>query len=148
METGISIIQIVNWIGYFFPSLSTYLIVVCPVLISIIGALSIFSNILPGPGYEYPVPEKEDLEVEFGDTAKIIMILAKLSRLLTIYINKLFNTSFYKWFYIAVRHGSALTGYLKLAKTVRTIQLISPPDPFIPKSHHDNDNHPPDHPNK
>ena len=137
MESGLAILPFMNWIGYFFPSLSQYIEVVCPIIIVMFGAISIFSNILPKPGYLFMVPSEEDLCTELIDHPKAILRLAKLSRQITLIVNKGIQSTTYDHVYAFTKRCTWLLSYLKLSRNLNRIRKVDPPELYVPKAKKD-----------
>jgi len=98
MMTDVSIVQIIRWIVYFFPSVYDYAKIVAPILILFVSTTSVFMNIIPSPGQIYPVPSREDIELELKDKA-VIYRLTLFTRYITLKVNAVVKSRPYKWFY-------------------------------------------------
>lgn len=134
MGPGLSMLSILTWIDYFFPSLTVYTETIGPLVVVMFGIVSVFSDILPKPGYSFPIPDIEDLEVELMSVHRLIFFFSKIARRITLVVNKITNSNSYRGFYKGTKVISKMVGYLRLAKSVSKLQTIAPPDPFVPKS--------------
>jgi len=133
MDSGLGILSVFRWIEYFFPSLSGYLETIGPIVICVMGSTSIFYKLLPVPKYKYPVPEIDELTIALSDSSKSIILLAKMSRRITIFVNWWISTIIYKWFYVFSIFSGGFITHLKLMRAIQLLKKIKPPTPFISK---------------
>ena len=133
MGPGLGVLSIIGWIDYFFPSLTAYTTIIGPIAVLLFGAISVFSDILPEPGYTFPVPDLDDLKIELSSANRFVFIITRMARKLTIRVNWVIGTMVYRWFYKLTKLIASFINYMKLARTVNNLQTINPPEPFIPK---------------
>ena len=131
MGSGLTLIPILNWIDYLFPSLTTYTTTLGPLIVVLIGLASIFSNILPIPGMVYPVPDKLDIDIELQDSNILILYSAKVARVITIHINWIVSTTLYKGFFHSTKYTASIIVYMRLSKSLNALALISVPTTHV-----------------
>lgn len=90
---------IATWLAKQFPSLSEYVEYVGPVVVGLLTAIGIFTNLLPEPNTKYPVPDVTALETQLQGSGGFILKIAKWTRSLVIGINWFIATAVYAWFY-------------------------------------------------
>ncbi len=128
----LSIVSILRWIEYLFPSLSVYIDLIAPLIIMFVGIISIFTNILPEPGHQFHLPKREDLKLELKNFNRKVYYLAVLSRYLTIVINAFMRSWWYKTFYNSTGFVSLILRKFKLTYRNKTFSEIKVPDPITP----------------
>lgn len=127
--TDISIVQIIRWIVYFFPSFYDYVKMIAPIVILTVSISSVFMNIIPNPGQVYPVPCRKDIELELKDK-KFIFKLTLLTRWITIKVNYIICSRPYKWFYKSAEILSSIVNKIRGNKGIGKISTISKPKVF------------------
>lgn len=131
MGTDFGIVEVIQWVTYFFPSLSEYTTVLSPILVFIFSVVGVFSNILPEPGVTYPVPEISDIDSELKGRSRIIYRLTRIARWITIKVNAFICTSPYRWFHTGTTKVSHLIDRLKGGKKkVDGPTTITPIEPY------------------
>jgi hypothetical protein len=106
------VMMLASWLAKRFPSLQQYSEYVLPTFVFIATAFGIFTNMLPEPGHQYPVPDVAELEKEL-EGGGIIIRFAKFTRRVVITINWFLNTIVYSWFYTATNKISTFLPKLK-----------------------------------
>lgn len=99
MELDIGVVEIVRWITYIFPAFTEYTKIVTPIVIFTLSVSGVFFNILPKPGQIYHVPCLLDLKVEMKYLGRVVYILTRISRWVTIKINTFICSKMYLWLY-------------------------------------------------
>ena len=90
---------VASWVTYMFPSLAEYTQFVAPALMVLIGAIGVFTNLLPKPNHAFLVPDTTSLETELQGNANFILKIAKFTRTFTVIVNWFLATAVYSWFY-------------------------------------------------
>ena len=127
--TDVSIVQIIRWIVYFFPSFYDYAKIIAPILILSVSIAGVFMNIIPSPGQIYPVPSIEDIEIELKDK-KLIYKLTLLTRNITLKINYVIESKPYKWFYKIASFIYRIVNKIKGNSSKKTDISITKPQVF------------------
>lgn len=125
-----NIVELMNWLSIVFPSLAQYSKVMMPMILAVIGIISVFSNILPKPGEHYPFPSMEDLDIELKGSGRFTYITAKVSRSVTIMINKIIDTRCYWLFYKITKFCSVVIKKIKGQVSEEEAVDISTPKPY------------------
>lgn len=127
--TDVSVVQVIRWITYFFPSFYDYAKIIAPITILFVSIASVFMNIIPNPGQVYPVPCAYDIELELKDR-KLIYRLTLLTRFITLKINYIICSRPYKWFYKSAEFLSFIVSKIKGNKFKNNESVISKPEVF------------------
>lgn len=130
MGADLGIIEIVHWVTVLFPSLSEYAKIITPLFVITVSVIGIFSNILPEPGDTYPVPCLTDIDSELKGHGRIIYRLTRISRQVTILMNKVICTKPYKWFYYTTVFCSTIITHLRGGELKSKFKPITKPKPY------------------
>lgn len=130
MGANPNIVELMNWLSLVFPSLAQYSKVMMPMIIAIIGVISVFSNILPKPGELYPLPTLEDLEIEMKGNGRFTYATAKISRSITIFVNKIIATKCYDYFFKITKFCSIVIKKVKGQAGEEKAVGITTPKPY------------------
>ena len=130
MGPDLGIIEIVHWVTIMFPSLSEYTKIITPILVFTVSVIGIFSNILPEPGKTYPIPDIDDLDTELKDQGRIVYRLTRISRSVTIRVNKIISSTPYKWFHKTTTFCSNMINRLRGRGMKSSIMKITKPKPY------------------
>lgn len=139
MGPDLGMVELIRWISMMFPSMSEYTTIFTPIFIVGVTIMNMFSNILPEPGTTYPVPSVRDIDAELKDKGRIVYRLIRLSRWLTINVNRLVSTRFYRWFYKSTKACAKILLRIKGGNSGK-IRAITKPKPFKVKPFHRKDN--------
>jgi hypothetical protein len=131
MGQDFGIIDLINWLSLVFPSLTQYSKVIMPMIITGVGIISIFSNILPKPGEHYPIPPIEDLDVELKGKGRVTYVMVRVTRFITITFNRFIDTWLYKAFFNMTNFCSVLIKKFKGHATNEEAVEISTPKPYV-----------------
>jgi len=131
MGQDFGIIDLINWLSLVFPSLTQYSKVIMPLIITGIGIISIFSNILPKPGEHYPIPPLDDLDVELKGKGRITYFMVRVTRFITISFNKFIDTRLYKIFFNTTSFCSVVIKKLKGHAATEEAVEITTPKPYV-----------------
>ena len=132
MGSMLGIMPFINWINYFFPSLTDYTHFIAPLVMVFVGLFSISSRILPHPGHLFDVPDVDAIEAELGKGNPFILFATKMTRVISVGINRLLSSKSYAVVYNVVQR---LKVNFRLKKNLRN-GGISLPEKYIP---HDED---------
>jgi hypothetical protein len=130
MGPDLGIIEIINWVTYLFPSFSVYIKILAPIFILGVSVIGIFSNILPLPMETYPVPSLEDINTELKGKGVFVYRFTRLSRRVTITINRIICGKSYKCFYNCTDKCSTIISYVRGSGKKAVFKKFTPPKPF------------------
>lgn len=130
MGADFNIVDLMNWLSLVFPSLAQYSKVIMPLIVTAVGIISIFSNILPKPGEHYPIPPMADLDIELKGSGRVIYVMVRTTRCITKLFNRFIDTWLYRVFYKTTSFCSVLIRKFKGQVTNEEAVEITTPKPY------------------
>lgn len=132
MGSWITMMPVINWVNYFFPSLTDYTHIIAPAFMVLFGLLSVFSKILPRPDHRFDVPDLRSIEAELKANHRILYYITRMSRRMTIGFNWVISTRPYKVMYQVVQRISYITRLGRVPKGHQARASITLPEKYVP----------------
>jgi hypothetical protein len=115
MDATFIIASFSAWVSWMFPSLAEYTKYIGPILMGFVTGIGIFTNILPDPGHQYPVPDVTSLQAELQGSGGFILKIATFTRTTVVVANWFMATALYSGFYNTTNAVAGVLSKVKLA---------------------------------